>query len=297
MSAQPKKNIFTAVVARVHVAVDALAAEGVLPGGLDLSRILVEPPREAAHSDMATNAAMVLAKPAGKKPRDLAEAIAAKLRGENLIEDVAVAGPGFINLTLARAAWIEELRAALAAGRDYGRSDIGRGEPVNVEYVSTNPTGPIHVGHGRGAVFGDALANLLAFTGHRVTREYYVNDAGAQVDVLARSVFLRYREALGERIGPIPEGLYPGDYLKPVGEALARELGPGLKDKPPSEWLPMVRARAIDVMLGLIKDALALLNRSEEVFFSERSLGEEHLVLHVEQGGRMEEQPPETHAR
>jgi arginyl-tRNA synthetase len=273
MSAQPK-NIFTAVLARVHAAVDALAAEGVLPGGLDLSRILVEPPREAAHGDMATNAAMVLAKPVGKKPRDLAEAIAAKLRGENLIEDVAVAGPGFINLTLARAAWIEELRAALAAGRDYGRSDIGRGEPVNVEYVSTNPTGPIHVGHGRGAVFGDALANLLAFTGHRVTREYYVNDAGAQVDVLARSVFLRYRQALGESIGPIPEGLYPGDYLKPVGEALAREFGPGLEDKPPSEWLPMVRARAIDAMLGLIKDDLDLLNVRHDVFFSERSLAE-----------------------
>src|ERR1043166_2763449 len=273
MNAQPK-NIFAVVLARVRAAVDVLAAEGALPGGLDVSRILVEPPREAAHGDMATNAAMVLAKPAGKKPRELAEAIAAKLRGEKLIEDVAVAGPGFINLTLTRAAWIEELRGVLGAGRDSGRGDSGRGEPINVEYVSTNPTGPIHVGHGRGAVFGDALANLLAFTGHRVTREYYVNDAGAQVDVLARSVFLRYREALGESIGPIPEGLYPGDYLKPVGEALAREFGPGLKDKPPSEWLPMVRARAIDVMLGLIKDDLALLNVRHDVFFSERSLAE-----------------------
>src|SRR5437868_4793283 len=184
MSAQPN-NIFSAVLARVHGAVGALVKEGALPAGLDLSRILVEPPREAAHGDMATNAAMVLAKPAGKKPRELAEAIARKLRGESLIEDVAVAGPGFINLTLTGAAWIDELRAALAAGADYGRSDTGAGEPVNVEYVSTNPTGPIHVGHGRGAVFGDALANLLAFTGHRVTREYYVNDAGAQVDVLA----------------------------------------------------------------------------------------------------------------
>src|ERR1043166_8507865 len=274
MSAQPKKNIFTAVVARVHVAVDALAAEGVLPGGLDLSRILVEPPLEAAHGDMATNAAMVLAKPAGKKPRDLAEAIAAKLRGENLIEDVAVAGPGFINLTLARAAWIEELRAALAAGRDYGRSDIGAGEPVNVEYVSTNPTGPIHVGHGRGAVFGDALANLLAFTGFSVTREYYVNDAGAQVDTLARSAFLRYREALGETIGPIPEGLYPGDYLKPAGEALARGVGLSLKKKLESEWLPVVRERAIAAMLAVIKDDLAALNVRHDVFFSERSLAE-----------------------
>jgi arginyl-tRNA synthetase len=265
-------NIFSAVLARVHGAVEALANEGALPAGLDLSRILVEPPREAAHGDLATNAAMVLAKPAGKKPRELADAIAGKLRGESLIEDVAVAGPGFINLTLTRAAWIEELRAALAAGRDYGRGDTGAGEPVNVEYVSTNPTGPIHVGHGRGAVFGDALANLLAFTGHRVTREYYVNDAGAQVDVLARSAFLRYREALGETIGPIPEGLYPGDYLKPVGEALAREFGPSLKAQPESEWLPVVRERAIDAMLAVIKDDLALLNVRHDVFFSERSL-------------------------
>jgi arginyl-tRNA synthetase len=273
MNAQPK-NIFTTVLGRVHAAVEALADEGALPAGLDLSRILVEPPREAAHGDMATNAAMVLAKPAGKKPRELAEAIAAKLRGDALIEDVAVAGPGFINLTLTRAAWIEELRAALAAGRDYGRSDIGHGEPVNVEYVSTNPTGPIHVGHGRGAVFGDALANLLAFTGHRVTREYYVNDAGAQVDTLARSVFLRYREALGEAVGPIPEGLYPGDYLKPVGETLARDFGPSLKHKPESEWLPIVRTRAIDAMLAVIKEDLALLNVRHDVFFSERSLAE-----------------------
>jgi len=272
MSAQPN-NIFSAVLARVHGAVGALVKEGALPAGLDLSRILVEPPREAAHGDMAPNPAMVLAKPAGKKPRELAEAIARKLRGESLIEDVAVAGPGFINLTLTGAAWIDELRAALAAGADYGRSDTGAGEPVNVEYVSTNPTGPIHVGHGRGAVFGDALANLLAFTGHRVTREYYVNDAGAQVDVLARSAFLRYREALGETIGPIPEGLYPGDYLKPVGEALAREFGPSLKVQPESEWLPVVRERAIDAMLAVIKDDLALLNVRHDVFFSERSLG------------------------
>src|SRR5262249_50489398 len=221
MSAQAN-NIFSAALGRVHAAVDGLAAEGALPAGLALSRILVEPPREAARGDLATNAAMALAKPAGKKPRELAEAIAVKLRSEALVEDVSVAGPGFINLTLTRAAWIEELRAALAAGRDYGRSDSGRGEKVNIEYVSANPTGPMHVGHGRGAVFGDALANLLAFTGYRVTREYYINDAGAQVDVLARSAFLRYREALGETIGPILDGLYPGDYLKPVGEALAR---------------------------------------------------------------------------
>ncbi len=268
----PANNIFAAVLTRVHAAVDTLAAQGALPAGLDLSRILVEPPREAAHGDMATNAAMVLAKPAGQKPRELAEQIAAKLRAEPLIEDVAVAGPGFINLTLARARWIDELRGVLAAGRDYGRSDIGQGENVNVEYVSTNPTGPIHVGHGRGAVFGDALANLLAFTGYRVTREYYVNDAGGQVDVLARSAFLRYREALGETIGPIPEGLYPGDYLKPVGEALAKEFGPSLKDRPEAEWLPLVRDRAIAAMLAVIKADLVALNVHHDVFFSERSL-------------------------
>jgi arginyl-tRNA synthetase len=273
MSERPN-NIFARVLDRVHAAVGALAAEGALPAGLDLSRILVEPPRESAHGDMATNAAMVLAKPAGKKPRDVAEAIAAKLRGEPLIADVAVAGPGFINLALMRAAWIDELRAALAAGGNYGKSDIGGGEPVNVEYVSANPTGPMHVGHGRGAVFGDALANLLAFTGFQVTREYYVNDAGAQVDALARSVFLRYREALGETIGPIPDGLYPGDYLKDVGAALAAEFGASFLDKPEAEWLPLVRDRAIEAMMALIREDLAALGIVQEVFFSERSLHE-----------------------
>jgi arginyl-tRNA synthetase len=273
MSERPN-NIFAAVLDRVQAAVGALTAEGALPAGLDASRILVEPPREAAHGDMATNVAMVLAKPAGKKPRELAEAIAGKLRGEALIEDVAVAGPGFINLTLARTAWIKELRGALAAGPDYGRSNAGTGAPVNVEYVSANPTGPMHVGHGRGAVFGDALANLLAFAGQTVTREYYVNDAGAQVDVLARSVFLRYREALGETIGPIPDGLYPGDYLKGVGAALAAEFGATLADKPEAEWLPLVRDRAIAAMLAIIRADLAALNVEHEVFFSERSLTE-----------------------
>jgi arginyl-tRNA synthetase len=273
MSERPN-NIFAAVLDRVQAAVGALTAEGALPAGLDASRILVEPPREAAHGDMATNAAMVLAKPAGKKPRELAEAIAGKLRREALIADVAVAGPGFINLTLARTAWIKELRGALAAGPDYGRSDAEAGAPVNVEYVSANPTGPMHVGHGRGAVFGDALANLLAFAGQKVTREYYVNDAGAQVDVLARSAFLRYREALGETIGPIPDGLYPGDYLKDVGAALAAEFGATLADKPEAEWLPLVRDRAIAAMLAIIRADLAALNVEHEVFFSERSLTE-----------------------
>ena len=199
------QHLFATMLDRVHAACAA-----VLGPNVDLSRVVVEPPKETSHGDMATNAAMVLAKDAGKKPRELAEAIAGKLRAEASVEKVDVAGPGFINLTLKPHVWAEELRVVLAAGNDYGRSDIGKGEKVNVEYVSANPTGPMHVGHGRGAVFGDALANLLAFAGYDVTREYYINDAGAQVDVLARSAFLRYREALGEDIGPIPEGLYPG---------------------------------------------------------------------------------------
>ena len=221
---------------------------------------------------MAANAAMVLAKDAGQKPRELAEKIAERLRADDLIAKVDVAGPGFINFTLHARAWAEELRVVLAAGSDYGRSEMGRGEKVNVEYVSANPTGPMHVGHGRGAVFGDALANLLAFAGYEVTREYYINDAGAQVDVLARSAYLRYREALGEDIGPIPDGLYPGDYLVPVGGELAAEYGAALSAKPESEWLPIVRAKAIAMMMDMIRDDLAALNVRHDVFFSERSL-------------------------
>jgi arginyl-tRNA synthetase len=269
MSAQ---NIFAEVLDRVRAADDALVAAGELPRGIDQSRVVVEPPRDPAHGDMATNAAMVLAKDAGKKPRDLAEAIAAKLRADPLIAKVDVAGPGFINLTLHPGAWTEELRRVIAAGLNYGRGDVGRGEPVNVEYVSANPTGPMHVGHCRGAVFGDALANLLAFSGFKVTREYYINDAGAQVDALGRSAFLRYREALGEDIGAIPEGLYPGDYLKPVGEALAKKHGAALKEKPESAWLPLARAEAIAMMMDSIRDDLAALNVRHDVFFSERSL-------------------------
>ena len=229
------QNVFAAVLDKVRAANDALVADGVLPTGIDQSRIVVEPPRESAHGDMATNAAMVLAKDAGAKPRALAEAIAAKLRGDDLVAKAEVAGPGFINLTLKPAAWIDALRAVLAADTDYGRSAVGQGTRVNVEYVSANPTGPMHVGHVRGAVFGDALANLLAGTGYAVTREFYINDAGAQIETLARSAYLRYREALGETIGEIPEGLYPGDYLVPVGQALARQYGPGLRDKPENE--------------------------------------------------------------
>jgi arginyl-tRNA synthetase len=266
------QNIFAAVLDKVRAANEALIADGVLPAGIDQSRIVVEPPRESAHGDMATNAAMVLAKGAGSKPRALAEAIAAKLRRDDVVARAEVAGPGFINLTLRPAAWIGALRAILAAGKKYGRSDVGRGAAVNVEYVSANPTGPMHVGHCRGAVFGDALANLLAFTGFNVTREYYINDAGAQVDALAHSAFLRYREALGEHIGAIPEGLYPGDYLKPVGAALAAEYGAALQDRPETEWLPVVRNRAVDMMMAEIRNDLHALNVVHDVFFSERSL-------------------------
>jgi arginyl-tRNA synthetase len=266
------QNIYADMLERVRRANDALVAGGELPAGIDQSRVTVEPPRDPTHGDMATNAAMVLAKDAGKKPRDLAHAIAEKLRTDPLVDSVEVAGPGFINLTLKPAAWVDALRTAVRLGSDYGRSDLGRGTPVNVEYVSANPTGPMHIGHCRGAVFGDALANLLAFTGFKVTREYYINDAGAQVDVLARSAFLRYREALGEDIGSIPDGLYPGEYLKPVGEALAAEYGPALKTEPESQWLPVVRAKAIEMMMAVVRADLAALGVSHDVFYSERAL-------------------------
>ena len=265
-------NIFAEMLDRVRRANDDLIATGVLPADIDQSRVTVEPPRDAAHGDMATNAAMVLAKDAGKKPRELAEAIAEKLRADDLVDKVAVAGPGFINLTLKPSAWIAALCNAVELGPHYGKSDIGGGAVVNVEYVSANPTGPMHIGHCRGAVFGDALANLLAFTGFAVTREYYVNDAGAQVDVLARSAYLRYREALGEDIGAIPDGLYPGDYLKPVGAALAAEFGDALTRSPEAEWFPVVRAKAIEMMMAAIRADLAALNVTHDIFYSERSL-------------------------
>ncbi|MGA7002658.1 MAG: arginine--tRNA ligase [Pseudolabrys sp.] len=266
-SASRPQHLFDDILARVQQATVA-----VLGPGADLSRIVVEPPRDPTHGDMATNAAMVLAKEAGKKPRELADSIAANLRGDAKVASVDIAGPGFINLTLKPNVWVEELRLVLAAGSDYGRSEIGRGETVNVEYVSANPTGPMHVGHGRGAVFGDALANLLSFAGYDVTREYYVNDAGAQVDVLARSAFLRYREALGEDIGTIPEGLYPGDYLRPVGGELAAEHGVKLSTMKEAQWLPIVRSKAIAMMMDGIRDDLAALDIHFNVFFSERSL-------------------------
>ena len=268
----PHPHLFADVLARVHAVCGVLAAEGGWPAGIDLSRVVVEPPRDAAHGDMATNAAMVLAKEAKLKPRDLAEAIAAKLRADDLIASVDVAGPGFINLTLKPKAWSDALRTVLREGDAYGRSAMGASEKVNVEYVSANPTGPMHVGHCRGAVFGDALCSLLAFAGYDVTREYYINDAGAQVDVLARSAYLRYREALGENIGAIPEGLYPGDYLKPVGQALAAEYGDKLLAMPEGRWLPIVRDKSIEMMMEEIKGDLAALNIRHDVFFSERSL-------------------------
>src|SRR5271165_466871 len=283
-------NIVAAVLRKVRAANDALIADGVLPAGIDQSRIAVEPPREAAHGELATNAAMVLAKDARRKPRELAEAIAAKLGGDELVAALEIAGPGFINLTLKPAAWIAALRAILRAA-DYGRSDIGREDlgqaiAVNVEYVSANPTGPMHVGHCRGAVFGDALANLLAFAGYAVTREYYINDGGAQVDVLARSALLRYREALGEEIGPIPQGLYPGDYLKPVGAALAAQYGRALLDWRDDRRLPLVRQTAVGMMMAAIRDDLAAINVKHDVFFSERSLcgeGSDHVAQTIRQ--------------
>jgi arginyl-tRNA synthetase len=268
----PAPHLFADVLTRVHAVCGALAAEGGWPAGIDLSRVVVEPPRDASHGDMATNAAMVLAKEAKAKPRDLAEAMAIKLRADDLIASVDVAGPGFINLTLKPKAWSDALRTVLSEGESYGRSGLGAAQKVNVEYVSANPTGPMHVGHCRGAVFGDALAGLLTFAGYDVTREYYINDAGAQVDVLARSAYLRYREALGEAIGEIPEGLYPGDYLKPVGQALAAEYGDKLLTLSEAAWLPLARSKAIVMMMDEIKADLAALNIKHDVFFSERSL-------------------------
>src|SRR3984957_1846401 len=266
------ENIFADMLVRVRGANDDLIADGILPSGIDQSRVTVEPPRDPTHGDIATNAAMVLAKDAKRKPRELAEAIAEKLRADSLVEKVDIAGPGFINLTLKPVAWVDALHGVVQSGLRYGASSVGGGTPVNVEYVSANPTGPMHVGHCRGAVFGDALASLLDFAGFKVTREYYINDAGTQVDMLARSAFLRYREALGESIGAIPEGLYPGDYLKPVGAALAAEYGDALKAQSEAQWLPVVRAKAIEMMMTAIRADLAALNIKFDVFFSERSL-------------------------
>jgi arginyl-tRNA synthetase len=265
-------NIFGLFEKRVADALGRLAEGAKIPSGLDVSRVVVEPPRDPSHGDLATNAAMVLAKEARMNPRALADLLVADLRDDPRVTSVDVAGPGFINMRLDPGVLHEVLRAAVMDRNGFGRSGQGAGAPVNVEFVSANPTGPMHVGHGRGAVFGDALAALLDFAGYKVTREYYINDAGAQIDVLARSAYLRYREALGQEIGAIPEGLYPGDYLKSLGERLAREHGPSLLDRPEAEWLPPVREMSIGAMMDMIRDDLAALDIHHDVFFSELSL-------------------------
>ncbi len=267
-------NLFSEYRSRIVQAVDELCSSGVLPNDLDTSRVSVEPPREAEHGDLATNAAMVLAKQAGLKPRDLAEHIAEKLRADAQVTGVEIAGPGFINIRLEPAAWRAVLAEVLAQGDAFGASEFGAGKKINIEYVSANPTGPLHIGHARGTVFGDALASLLEKAGFEVCREYYINDAGAQVDALARSVYLRYREALGETIGEIPEGLYPGDYLIPVGQALAARDGDRWITAPEEEWLAPIRQFAIDAMMDLVRDDLATLDVRHDVFTSERSLVE-----------------------
>jgi arginyl-tRNA synthetase len=278
-------NVHALVHARIVSALEALQGEGALPTGLDLANVEVSPPRDAAHGDLASNAALVLAKQAKMKPREIAERLAEKLSAQPDVESAEVAGAGFLNLRFAPSFWHAVVAEILKAGNAYGRLNLGRGERVNVEYVSANPTGPMHVGHCRGAVFGDALANLLAFVGYDVTREYYINDAGAQVDALARSAYLRYREALGEDIGEIPAGLYPGDYLKPVGAALANEHGGTLLSLPEERWLPPVREAAIAAMLAMIKEDLAALNVKHDVFFSERSLtvGADEIKVTIEE--------------
>lgn len=263
-------NLFTDLRGVVVEALDQMAAAGELPAGLDTANVTVEPPRDPAHGDMATNAAMVLAKPAGMKPREIADRLAARLTDPR-ISAAEVAGPGFLNLRLSPVVWQGVIRSALQVGTEFGRSDLGANAKVNVEFVSANPTGPMHVGHVRGAVFGDALARLLAFSGHDVTREYYINDGGAQVDVLARSAYERYREANG--LEPeIREGLYPGDYLIPVGEALEAKYGDSLLDRPEAEWLEEIREFATQAMMEQIRGDLAILGVEMDVYSSEKAL-------------------------
>ncbi|BCH54654.1 arginine--tRNA ligase [Agrobacterium vitis] len=265
-------NLFADFENRIKTALETLDLVREKRSELSFERIVVEPPRDASHGDAATNAAMVLAKPLGVSPRVLADLIGEKLKEDADIAEVSVAGPGFLNIRLSVAYWQRLLANVIAEGTDFGRSQTGAGRKVNVEYVSANPTGPMHVGHCRGAVVGDALANLLAFAGYGVTKEYYINDAGSQIDVLARSVFLRYREALGEAVGDIPAGLYPGDYLIPVGEALAKEYGVRLHNMPEEQWMEIVKDRAIDAMMVMIREDLAALNVHHDLFYSERQL-------------------------
>ncbi|UCH72677.1 MAG: arginine--tRNA ligase [Rhodospirillales bacterium] len=274
-------NIFNRYRNIIEKSVKDLSAAGALPAGLDVSRLTVEPPRDPAHGDVSTNAAMVLAKPAAMKPRELAELIAQRLREAEEIDAVEVAGPGFINLRLAESVWHQCLEAAIGLGSSYGDSDHGGGRQVNVEYVSANPTGPLHIGHARGTVFGDVLASLLEKAGYAVTREYYVNDAGAQVDSLARSAYLRYREALGREIGEIPEGLYPGEYLKPIGRELADMKGDKWLDAPETDWLAEIRTFTVESMMALIREDLAALGVHHDVFTSERELVESGMVDEV----------------
>jgi arginyl-tRNA synthetase len=265
-------NVFSHVEGRVLAALDSLKAAGKLPVDLSTAGVEVDTPRDAAHGDLATNAAMVLTKRAGMKPRDIAALLQAELQNEPDFARVEIAGPGFINMTFKPAFWHGLVATVLAERTAFGRSTKGKGQSINVEYVSANPTGPMHVGHCRGAVFGDTLANLLAFAGYDVTREYYINDAGGQVDTLAKSAFLRYREALGESIGAIPEGLYPGEYLKPLGAELAKTHGAALKTMPEAEWMPLVKAAAMAAMMEEIRGDLAVLGITHDVFFSEASL-------------------------
>jgi arginyl-tRNA synthetase len=266
-------NVYAEIEQRIRARLEALKAEGRLPADLPLDGVQTpEEPRDPKHGDMASNAALALAKGARMKPRDIAELLADRLRADPDVEKVEVAGPGFLNITFAPAFWHGVIRAILGEGADFGRSELGRGETVDIEYVSANPTGPMHIGHCRGAVFGDALASLLSYAGYKVTREYYINDAGAQVDKLGQSAFLRYREALGQDIGTIPEGLYPGDYLKAVGEKLAKQHGRALLDKPATEQIRICRDAAIAHNLAEIRTDLGELGVQHDVFFSERSL-------------------------
>jgi len=271
-------NLFTYFHGEVANALQSLQASGKITGEMDLTRVTVELPRDPTHGDLSTNAAMVLSKSLGRKPRDLAELIAEALRTRRDVRKVDIAGPGFINLHLAETFWQARIGDILAAGIRYGDSKVGQGRKVNVEYVSANPTGPLHVAHARGAVYGDALASLLEKAGYDVTREYYINDAGAQVDVLARSAYLRYREALGETIDAIPEGFYPGDYLKDVGQALAARDGKKWLDKPESDWLVPVRQFAIDEIMKGIREDLEMLGIHQDVFSSERKVVESGAV-------------------
>ena len=265
-------NIFNTLQEQLQAILGDLQDQKVLPGGLDLSAVAVEPPRDKSHGDVAINAALVLAKKARLNPRELAGKIAQKLRQDQAVKAVDIVGPGFINVTFFNSFWQARVNEILKAGKKYGGSKIGKGEKVNIEYVSANPTGPLHVGHVRGAVFGDALANLLEKVGYKVTREYYINDTGAQIDILARSVHFRYREALGENIGDIPEGLYPGDYLKPVGQVLAKKYGEKFQDAPEEEWLAPFRDVAVPAMMALIKEDLGLLGIHHQVFSSETKM-------------------------